>query len=73
MSTTKKLAVVTGANRGIGWETCSQLAKKDIQVILTSRDEVQGKLAAEKLQSEGSTQRLNFAAGRLANASPTVI
>jgi len=53
MTTTKKLAVVTGANRGIGFETCRQLAKKEIQVILTSRDETKGKSAAEKLQSEG--------------------
>ncbi|XWK90649.1 MAG: SDR family oxidoreductase [Phormidium sp.] len=53
MSNPKKLAVVTGGNRGIGFETCRQLAKKNIQVILTSRDESKGKAAAEKLQSEG--------------------
>lgn len=53
MSTTKRVAVVTGANRGIGFETCRQLAKTGIQVILTSRDEVKGKAAAEKLQAEG--------------------
>lgn len=53
MSTPKKLAIVTGANRGIGFETCRQLAKKDIQVILTSRDETKGNAAAEQLQSEG--------------------
>jgi NAD(P)-dependent dehydrogenase (short-subunit alcohol dehydrogenase family) len=52
MSTTKRVAVVTGANRGIGFETCRQLAKKGIHVILTSRDEVKGKAAAEKLQAE---------------------
>lgn len=53
MSTTKRVAVITGANRGIGFETCRQLAKTGIQVILTSRDEVKGKAAAEKLQAEG--------------------
>lgn len=53
MSTTKRVAVVTGANRGIGFETCRQLAKREIQVILTSRDEAKGKVAAEKLQAEG--------------------
>lgn len=49
----KKVAVVTGANRGLGFEACRQLAKKGIQVILTSRDEAKGKAAAEKLQAQG--------------------
>lgn len=53
MSEDKKVAVVTGANRGLGFEACRQLAKKGIQVILTSRDEAKGKAAAEKLQAEG--------------------
>ncbi len=53
MSENKKVAVVTGGNRGIGFETCRQLAKQDIKVILTSRDEAKGKAAAEKLQAEG--------------------
>lgn len=48
-----RVAVVTGGNRGIGFETCRQLAKKDITVILTSRDEAKGKAAVEKLQTEG--------------------
>lgn len=52
MSATKKVAVVTGANRGLGFETCRQLAKEGIYVILTSRDEDKGIVAAEKLQSE---------------------
>lgn len=53
MSTTKRVAVVTGANRGIGFEACRQLAKREIRVILTSRDEAKGKAAAEKLQASG--------------------
>jgi len=53
MSPTKRVAVVTGANRGIGFETCRQLAKKGIQVILTSRDRANGEAAVEKLQAEG--------------------
>ncbi|MEG4576751.1 SDR family NAD(P)-dependent oxidoreductase [Microcoleus sp. N3A4] len=46
------MAVVTGANRGLGFENCRQLAQRDIQVILTSRDRAKGQAAAEKLQAE---------------------
>ena len=53
MTTTQKVAVVTGANRGLGFEASRQLAKKGYQVILTSRDEAKGKAAAQKLQAEG--------------------
>ncbi|UCD97838.1 MAG: SDR family oxidoreductase [Chloroflexota bacterium] len=49
----KPLAVVTGANRGIGFETCRQLAKFGIQTILTSRDESKGRKATETLSREG--------------------
>ncbi|GAX40537.1 short-chain dehydrogenase/reductase SDR [Tolypothrix sp. NIES-4075] len=53
MNTTKKVAVVTGGNRGLGFEASRQLAKLQYQVVLTSRDEAKGKAAAEKLQAEG--------------------
>ena len=53
MSEVKKVAIVTGANRGLGLETCRQLAKQNITVILTSRNEDKGKRAADKLQAEG--------------------
>lgn len=49
----KKIAVVTGANRGLGFGTCRELAKQGIQVILTSRDEAKGEAAAQQLQTEG--------------------
>ena len=41
----KKIALVTGANKGIGFEACRQLAKNGFKVILTSRDEKKGKKA----------------------------
>jgi NAD(P)-dependent dehydrogenase (short-subunit alcohol dehydrogenase family) len=53
MSTSQKVAVVTGGNRGLGFEASRQLAKQGYKVILTSRDEDKGKAAANKLQAEG--------------------
>ncbi|MBI2313258.1 MAG: SDR family oxidoreductase [Betaproteobacteria bacterium] len=55
---TTRIAVVTGANRGIGFEICRQLAKQGVHVILTSRDEAKGQLAAARLRKEGAT--LNY-------------
>lgn len=46
---TNKIALVTGANRGIGLETCRQLAQHHIQVILTSRDIAKAQAAVDKL------------------------
>ena len=49
----KKIALVTGANRGIGFETVRQLAKKGFDVILTSRSKSKGKNAVHELEEEG--------------------
>ena len=49
----KRIALVTGANRGIGFEVSRQLAGKGIHVLLTSRDDAKGKEAAEKLLANG--------------------
>jgi NAD(P)-dependent dehydrogenase (short-subunit alcohol dehydrogenase family) len=50
-----QIALVTGANRGIGLEVCRQLAKNGFTVILGSRDLKKGQDAARALSNEGLT------------------
>jgi NAD(P)-dependent dehydrogenase (short-subunit alcohol dehydrogenase family) len=47
-----KLAVVTGANSGIGWHTALELARAGAEVILAARSEAKGKEAVEKIRRE---------------------
>jgi NAD(P)-dependent dehydrogenase (short-subunit alcohol dehydrogenase family) len=50
MSKDIKVALVTGGNRGIGYELVKQLALKGFKVILASRDLEMGHEAAQKLK-----------------------
>ena len=49
MSDATKVAFITGANRGLGFETARILGKQGITVILGARELAKGKAAAEKL------------------------
>ncbi|MBW4465971.1 MAG: SDR family oxidoreductase [Pegethrix bostrychoides GSE-TBD4-15B] len=49
------IALVTGANRGIGLEVVRQLAQQGMTVVLGSRDLTKGQAAAELLSGEGLT------------------
>jgi len=49
----RPIAVVTGANRGLGLETCRQLAGRGYEVLLTSRREPDGRRAAAALADDG--------------------
>lgn len=51
--TLQRVAIVTGANRGLGFETCRQLAQQGYQVVLTSRDAAKGQAAVQQLRQRG--------------------
>ena len=53
MNDTNKIALVTGATRGIGFETVRQLAQTGVHVLLAGRDRDRAVQAALKLQGEG--------------------
>src|SRR5215212_5420137 len=53
MPSNQRIAIVTGANRGIGLEVCRQLARQGYQVVLTSRDEAKGQAAVATLRQSG--------------------
>jgi NAD(P)-dependent dehydrogenase (short-subunit alcohol dehydrogenase family) len=48
-----RVALVTGANRGIGLEVSRQLARRGFTVVLGSRDPQEGERAAARLTEEG--------------------
>src|SRR5437867_2399076 len=50
----KRIALVTGANKGIGFEVARDLARKGFHVFLGARNEKAGEAAAEKLRSEAN-------------------
>lgn len=49
----KKIALITGATRGIGLETARQLAQQGVRVIVGARDIAKGEAAAQTLKAEG--------------------
>ena len=49
----KKVALITGANKGIGLETARQLGAQGITILMGARDEKRGTEAATQLQGEG--------------------
>jgi NAD(P)-dependent dehydrogenase (short-subunit alcohol dehydrogenase family) len=48
----RKIALVTGGNRGLGYETCKQLAQLGLRVLLGARDMTKGKSAAYQLNEK---------------------
>jgi NAD(P)-dependent dehydrogenase (short-subunit alcohol dehydrogenase family) len=61
MSVQKKIAFITGANRGIGLETARGLGELGVTVLLGTRDIVKGEEAAASLQRQGIAAAEPFA------------
>lgn len=54
-NSTKRIALVTGANKSIGYEVARQLARAGLHVFIGARDPQRGQEAVEKLRAESLT------------------
>lgn len=53
-SSTKTTVLITGANKGLGYETARRLGELGWSVFLGARDEARGRKAAEQLAADGA-------------------
>ena len=58
-----RVALVSGGNRGIGLEICRQLAEGGLTAVMGSRDEENGRRAAEGLQGNVVVRQLDVSEG----------
>ncbi len=49
----KKVALVTGANKGLGYQTAKELGQNGIKVLVGARNEERGNNAVSQLKNEG--------------------
>lgn len=59
---TGRLAIVTGANSGTGYETALELARKGAEVVLAVRDVNRGQAAAKRIRGQVPKARLRVEA-----------
>ena len=53
MADTKKVALITGASKGLGFEMSRQLGHAGVTIVLGARDSQRGEAAAAKLRADG--------------------
>jgi NAD(P)-dependent dehydrogenase (short-subunit alcohol dehydrogenase family) len=53
MASAKRIALITGANKGLGFEMARQLGQAGVRVLLAARDPRKGETAAANLRGEG--------------------
>ena len=64
MSDGLRTALVTGGNRGIGFEACRQLARSGLRVVLTARDPELGAAAPGKARLQRGLKARQLTASR---------
>jgi NAD(P)-dependent dehydrogenase (short-subunit alcohol dehydrogenase family) len=53
----RRVALITGANKGIGFEIAREIGKRGARVLLGARDQALGEAAAATLRAEGASAR----------------
>ena len=72
MSTPDRIALITGANKGLGFEIARQLGSQGIHIILGARDAQRGSEAAAKLKQEGiSAEAVQLDVAKLGDLAAT--
>jgi NAD(P)-dependent dehydrogenase (short-subunit alcohol dehydrogenase family) len=57
MPNAKRVALITGANKGLGFEMARQLGQAGVTVVMAARDPQKGEAAAQALRNEGVDAR----------------
>ena len=69
MAKSEKIALVTGANKGIGFEVARQLAGKGIRIFIGARNEKAGRTAAQKIGSAAKFLKIDVSNPRSIRAA----